>query len=125
MKKTLLVLAVIAAGCIAATGAAQAQYGPDTASLTPINTSVFDVAKAQRVEQSKVILLLTKDIYQREIFEVKSTPAPVPPPVTKYAVKETKLVTGPCTPTREQVESWYEVTKNRIEEQIPWKYVTR
>jgi len=98
--------------------------GPPTGRLVPIPSN-YDVSKAESLGPPKqVYFILSKEIYEREIYKVSTTPAPQPPPKIKYAVKESKRVTRQVS---DYIQGWYEVQQAAPPRPSPtyeWKYVT-
>lgn len=117
MRKVLLGCTLVAFGLILGAQVAHAQAGtpgPPISKLVPLPPE-YDTTKAEFVEESKVVFLLTKDLYQRKIYKVS---VPPPPPKTKYAVQEYKTVSRP-----EYVPDWYEVEPFSAPA-YEWKYRT-
>jgi hypothetical protein len=106
---------LVASGLILGAQVAVAQEpGPPIGRLVPIPSS-YDVEKAELVKTDNVIFLLTKDVYQREIYKVSTTPQPQ----FKYAVKESHRVTRDA-----YIPGWYEVEPMSPAPSYGWKYST-
>jgi len=114
MKRILFGCTLVALSLVLGAQVASAQGGPPLGRLVPIPPS-YDVNKAELVKTDNVIFLLTKDVYQREIYKV----ATVPQPQIKYAVKESKMVSRV-----EPVQGWYEVEPLSPTPSYGWKYTT-
>jgi hypothetical protein len=109
-KVSLLALSIAAAGSVFAQAA-----GPNPDTLVACNNVVYNCDMRTTVESSKVDHKLSKMSYQREIFAVKSRPAPEK---TIYIVKEEV-----AKPTPMIVDSYYQVEPQAIGN--PWAYVPK
>jgi len=112
-KVSLLALSIMAAGSVFAQAA-----GPNPDTLVACNNVVYNCDMRTTVESSKVDHKLSKMSYQREIFAVKSRPAPEK---TIYIVKEE--VAKPQPAVAIIVDSYYQVEPQAIGN--PWAYVPK
>ena len=108
-KVSLLALSIMAAGSVFAQAA-----GPNPDTLVACNNVIYNCDdRGKPLESSKVDHKLSKNSYQREIFAVKSRPAPEK---TIYIVKEEVLKPLP-------VDSYFQVEPQAVGN--PWSYVPK
>ena len=112
-KVSLMALSIAAAGSVFAQAA-----GPNPDTLVACDNKAYNCDMRVLVESNKVDHKLSKGTFQREIFSVKSRPAPVPPEKTIYIVKEE--ITKPSTMI---VDSYYQVEPQATGNM--WAYVPK
>ena len=118
MNKFLSLIAAVIFAAISATFsvATFAKDGPNLASLVTIDESKFDLNKKNSIGKSDVLNRLTKETFNREIFEVKEFVQ------TAYIVRESQPVARTVT---EEREVYVRVTKVPKVDTPGWSYINR
>ena len=119
-KAGLISLSIAAAGSVFGQTAA----GPDQNTLRLCDNQKYVCDDRGFVTKDDVLHRLTKRDFSREIFMVKSRPAPVPPVQTVYIVKEEKIEMV-SRPMEVKTESYFEVQQMTPEKGNNWAYVPK